>query len=144
MLSAIISFSIVILRLMRCFLLMTASVVHMLITEYLLIIPVLLLDLYSFVFSFRIYYRGVPGSATNCSSGIWCHMSPVCYSTFGDTYSYNWSIGLAQWETFFIVFILFTHMIKYFIISRVDTVFLILPSFHVSYSSPVPYFFNQT
>ena len=48
-----------------------------------------------------IFYRGVPGFATDCPCGVWCHLPPVCWFTvWKSSLNGNRFVSL----TFFVVF----------------------------------------
>ena len=56
----------------------------------------------TFIYSTRIFYRGVSGFATDCPCGVWCRGLTTCLLYVGPLFGYlllnnSWAVGLTCW-----------------------------------------------
>ena len=66
----------------------------------------------TFIYSTRIFYRGVSGFATDCPCGVWCRGLTTCLLYVGPLFGYlllnnSWAVGLTCWivnSRYFFVF----------------------------------------
>ena len=92
-----------------------------------------------FIFSTRIYYRGVPDLATDCPCGVWCHgfITGSCMLVHVlEIYSCSGFVNLTKWRTTFPLFLIrFVYYVFTYILMCLETMIPYLPDFHVSSSA---------